>query len=144
VLVAAVLGVNMAEASAFTYTLHKDMVTPRAARLSCAAQGKALAMPKTRAQLDAFLKVLSREVGGRSQSVWIDIGQVYGRRTFGRGRGRPFWVWGDGEVAKWTSWKRGQPDGGRDEECVAISSSSKNGEWYDTLCKYTAWYICQA
>jgi len=115
-----------------THTLHKDYLTADAARASCTSHGGRLAMPKTRAQLAAFMSVVNREAGNDDPLVWIDI-----RRNTSSG----VWEWGDGKEVMWADWGRGQPEGRGD--CGYIWSSY--GGWWDDTCDETWWwYMCQA
>ena len=50
------------------------------------------------------------------------------------------WVWSDGSNNVWQNWRGQEPNGGTEENCVAISH---DGKWIDDGCFRPRFFVCK-
>ena len=98
------------------------------AKAQCESDGSFLAIPRSQAE-DDFIKSLSP-----NKDIWIGINDIEQEGSF---------VGVDGSEISWTNWDSNQPDGGTNENGVAISGfSSDNGRWYDFAVNNQFKFVC--
>ncbi|XP_035687620.1 collectin-10-like [Branchiostoma floridae] len=111
---------------------YKFVGTFSAAAEICRKDDGTLAMPRD-AETNNFLVSLERNKGS---FYWIGL---HDRRTEGK------FEWMDGSVlGKYSSWSGREPDSKYgNEDCVAFSSYSNWGHWYDLKCNNREYFFCQ-
>ena len=62
-------------------------------------------------------------------AVWLGVSDIVKEKD---------WVWESGSPVSWSNWAQGQPNGGRDQNCVYMDS---RGDWFDTDCSVEWYYI---
>ncbi|XP_035660161.1 collectin-10-like [Branchiostoma floridae] len=99
---------------------------------TCRKDGGTLAMPRD-AETNRFLVTLERNKGS---FYWIGLHDQRMEGTF---------EWVDGSaLGRYNSWTVEQPDNkDGDEDCVAFSSHSGRGHWYDEKCRHIEYIFCQ-
>ena len=51
--------------------------------------------------------------------------------------------WSDKFMFNYSNWGAGEPNGGSDENCIHMMSSSKNHKWNDISCNTVMRYVCK-
>ena len=102
------------------------------AKAQCEADGSFLAIPRSQAEFQDlkpfFTSLFTNEY------IWIGINDIEQEGSF---------VGVDGSEISWTNWWSGQPNGGTNENGVAISGfSSDNGRWYDFAVNNQFKFVC--
>ena len=90
------------------------------AEAQCKSDGSFLAIPRSEAENDFIASLIPKE------HIWIGINDIEQEGSF---------VAVDGREISWTNWLTGQPDGGVDQNAVAIDSLS-DGRWRDLGVQY--------
>ncbi|XP_036790037.1 CD209 antigen-like protein E isoform X1 [Oncorhynchus mykiss] len=99
-------------------------------RQDCRNRGAHLVVIKSQEQ-----QTLVNWLCGRNNYVWIGLTDSVSEGT---------WKWVDDTPLTTKYWKRGEPNGGRAENCVYFYSwSSDTGEWWDYYCYYKFRWICE-
>lgn len=98
----------------------------REAEGSCAAQGGLLLVLETAAEQDFVLRTAPQPRG-----YWLGLSD---RDNEGG------WRWLDGAPLGFSSWGRGEPNGGRSQNCAALLP---DGRWDDLGCERALHWVCE-
>ncbi|XP_064025973.1 tetranectin isoform X2 [Pogoniulus pusillus] len=102
---------------------------------SCIAQGGTLGTPHTAQENEALHDYLRRSIGAEAE-VWLGLNDL-------AAEGR--WVDMAGSPLRYRNWESditAQPDGGKLENCAALSGAAA-GKWFDKRCREQLPYVCQ-
>ncbi|KAM9703202.1 C-type lectin domain family 11 member A isoform 1-T1 [Menidia menidia] len=102
----------------------------------CLDRGGRLAMPRGRREQEALAAYVRGAFPPGGRPVWLGISDL---------RSEGLYLFEDGTRVNYFQWRRhflsGQPDGGRRENCVAMSSD--DGDWWDHYCDRIMNYVCE-
>ncbi|XP_068008913.1 tetranectin [Melanerpes formicivorus] len=102
---------------------------------SCIAQGGTLSTPQGAQENEDLYEYLRRSIGPEAE-VWLGLNDM---ATEGR------WVDMAGGPLRYKNWESeitAQPDGGKLENCAALSGAAA-GKWFDKRCREQLPYVCQ-
>ncbi|KAM9075902.1 tetranectin [Balaenoptera ricei] len=101
----------------------------------CISRGGTLGTPHTGSENDALYEYLSQSVGSEAE-VWLGFNDMADEGA---------WVDMTGGHITYKNWETeitAQPDGGKVENCAALSGAA-NGKWFDKRCRDNLPYVCQ-
>lgn len=102
----------------------------------CLERGGRMAMPRDRKEQEALADYVKSFFHPGNWPVWLGINDL---------RSEGMYLFDDGTRVSYFQWRRhflsSQPDGGRRENCVAMSSD--DGDWWDHYCDRTMNYLCE-
>lgn len=95
-----------------------------------------MAMPRDRKEQEALADYVKSFFHPGNWPVWLGIHDL---------RSEGMYLFDDGTRVSYFQWRKhflsSQPDGGRRENCVAMSSD--DGDWWDHYCDRTMNYLCE-
>ncbi|KAG7460979.1 hypothetical protein MATL_G00204610 [Megalops atlanticus] len=107
----------------------------RAAQL-CQERGGRMAMPRDRKEQEALADYARSFFHPGNWPVWLGINDQ---------RSEGLYLFEDGTRVTYFQWRKhflsSQPDGGKRENCVAMSSD--DGDWWDNYCDRRMYYLCE-
>ncbi|XP_046534408.1 tetranectin [Equus quagga] len=101
----------------------------------CISRGGTLGTPQTGVENDALYEYLRQAVGAEAE-IWLGLNDMAAEGA---------WVDMTGGHIAYKNWETeitAQPDGGKVENCAALSGAA-NGKWFDKRCRDKLPYICQ-
>uniref|UniRef100_A0ABI8ARZ4 C-type lectin domain family 3 member B n=1 Tax=Felis catus TaxID=9685 RepID=A0ABI8ARZ4_FELCA len=101
----------------------------------CISRGGTLGTPQTGSENDALYEYLRQSVGAEAE-IWLGLNDMAAEGA---------WVDMTGGHIAYKNWETeitAQPDGGKVENCAALSGAA-NGKWFDKRCRDKLPYICQ-
>ncbi|XP_004083930.1 C-type lectin domain family 11 member A [Oryzias latipes] len=102
----------------------------------CLERGGRMAMPRDRKEQEALADYVKTFFHSKNLPVWLGINDL---------RSEGVYFFDDGTAVSYFQWRKHflstQPDGGRRENCVAMSSD--DGDWWDNYCDRTMNYVCE-
>ncbi|KAJ8355875.1 hypothetical protein SKAU_G00186690 [Synaphobranchus kaupii] len=102
----------------------------------CQERGGRMAMPRDRKEQEALADYAKSFFHPGNWPVWLGIND---RRSEG------LYLFDDGTRVMYFQWRKhylsSQPDGGKRENCVAMSSD--DGDWWDNYCDRHMHYLCE-
>ncbi|KAJ8270706.1 hypothetical protein GJAV_G00118300 [Gymnothorax javanicus] len=108
---------------------------PEASKL-CQERGGRMAMPRDRKEQEALADYAKTFFHPGNWPVWLGINDL---------RSEGLYLFDDGTRVTYFQWRKhylsSQPDGGKRENCVAMSSD--DGEWWDNYCDRRMYYLCE-
>ncbi len=94
-----------------------------------------MAMPRDRKEQEALAEYVKSVFHG-NWHVWLGINDE---------RSEGLYLFEDTTRVTYFQWRKhflsSQPDGGKRENCVAMSSD--DGDWWDTYCERRMYYLCE-
>lgn len=115
------------------YNSHEDYA---GASRKCLERGGRMAMPRDRKEQEALADYVKSFFHPGNWPVWLGINDL---------RSEGMYLFDDGTRVQYFQWRKhflsSQPDGGRRENCVAMSSD--DGDWWDHYCDRTMNYLCE-
>uniref|UniRef100_A0A671QNW0 C-type lectin domain containing 11A n=1 Tax=Sinocyclocheilus anshuiensis TaxID=1608454 RepID=A0A671QNW0_9TELE len=101
----------------------------------CQERGGRMAMPRDRKEQEALAEYVKSVFHG-NWPVWLGISDE---------RSEGLYLFEDTTRVTYFQWRKhflsSQPDGGKRENCVAMSSD--DGDWWDTYCERRMYYLCE-
>nr|XP_696773.2 C-type lectin domain family 11 member A [Danio rerio] len=101
----------------------------------CQERGGRMAMPRDRKEQEALAEYVKSVFHG-NWPVWLGINDE---------RSEGLYLFEDTTRVTYFQWRKhflsSQPDGGKRENCVAMSSD--DGDWWDTYCERRMYYLCE-
>ncbi|XP_007947853.1 tetranectin [Orycteropus afer afer] len=101
----------------------------------CISRGGTLGTPQTGSENDAIYEYLHQSLGAEAE-IWLGINDMADEGV---------WVDPTGGSISYKNWETeitAQPDGGKAENCAALSGAAA-GKWFDKRCRDQLPYICQ-
>ncbi|XP_028909043.1 C-type lectin domain family 3 member A [Ornithorhynchus anatinus] len=98
----------------------------------CIAKGGTLAVPRNSEETNALRDYGKKSMPGIND-LWLGINDMIDEGKF---------VDVNGVSIHFFNWDRGQPNGGKRENC-ALFSQSAQGKWSDEVCRSVKRYICE-
>lgn len=102
----------------------------------CQERGGRMAMPRDRREQEALAEYVKLALPGSNWPVWLGINDL---------RSEGLYLFDDGTRVSYFQWRKhflsSQPDGGKRENCVAMSSD--DGDWWDNYCDRRMYYLCE-
>uniref|UniRef100_A0A3B3ZIW8 C-type lectin domain-containing protein n=1 Tax=Periophthalmus magnuspinnatus TaxID=409849 RepID=A0A3B3ZIW8_9GOBI len=118
------------------YLVYNSKEDYAGASRKCLERGGRMAMPRDRREQEALADYVKSFFHPGNWPVWLGINDLRSEGTY---------VFDDGTAVSYFQWRRhflsSQPDGGKRENCVAISSD--DGDWWDHYCDRTMNYLCE-
>lgn len=115
------------------YNSHEDHA---GASRKCLERGGRLAMPRDRKEQEALADYVKAFFHPGNWPVWLGINDLQTEGAY---------LYDDGTQVSYFQWRKhflsSQPDGGRRENCVAMSSD--DGDWWDHYCDRALNYLCE-
>ncbi|KAK3522618.1 hypothetical protein QTP86_027202, partial [Hemibagrus guttatus] len=102
----------------------------------CQERGGRMAMPRDRREQEALAEYVKLALPGSNWPVWLGINDL---------RSEGLYLFDDSTRVTYFQWRKhflsSQPDGGKRENCVAMSSD--DGDWWDNYCDRRMYYLCE-
>nr|XP_057927337.1 C-type lectin domain family 11 member A isoform X2 [Doryrhamphus excisus] len=102
----------------------------------CLERGGRMAMPRDRREQEALAGYVKSFFHPGNWPVWLGINDLSSEGRY---------IFDDGTQVSYFQWRRhflsSQPDGGKRENCVAMSSD--DGDWWDHYCDRAMNYLCE-
>lgn len=101
----------------------------------CISQGGTLGTPQSELENEALFEYARHSVGNDA-NIWLGLNDMAAEGA---------WVDMTGGLLAYKNWETEittQPDGGKAENCAALSGAA-NGKWFDKRCRDQLPYICQ-
>lgn len=101
----------------------------------CISQGGTLGTPQSELENEALFEYARQSVGSEAE-IWLGLNDMAAEGA---------WVDMTGGRLAYKNWETEittQPDGGKAENCAALSGAA-NGKWFDKRCRDQLPYICQ-
>ncbi|KAG9347518.1 hypothetical protein JZ751_005086 [Albula glossodonta] len=102
----------------------------------CQERGGRMAMPRDRKEQEALADYARSFFHPGNWPVWLGINDQ---------RSEGLYLFEDGTRVTYFQWRKhflsSQPDGGKRENCVAMSSD--DGDWWDNYCDRRMYYLCE-
>lgn len=118
------------------YLVYNSYEDYAGASRKCLERGGRMAMPRDRKEQEALADYVKTFFHPGNWPVWLGINDLRSEGTY---------VFDDGTGVSYFQWRKhflsSQPDGGKRENCVAMSSD--DGEWWDHYCDRTMNYLCE-
>ncbi|MEQ2257696.1 hypothetical protein ILYODFUR_037412 [Ilyodon furcidens] len=118
------------------YLVYNSLADYAGASRKCLERGGRLAMPRDRKEQEALADYVKAFFSPGNWPVWLGINDL---------RSEGFYLFDDGTRVTYFQWRKhflsSQPDGGKRENCVAMSSD--DGDWWDHYCDRTMNYVCE-
>ncbi|MBN3306458.1 CLC11 protein, partial [Amia calva] len=103
---------------------------------NCQDRGGRLAMPRDRKQQEALAEYCRGFFHPGNWPLWLGISDQ---------RSEDLYLFEDGTRVTFFYWRKSylssQPDGGRRENCVGLSSD--DGDWWDNDCERLMYFVCE-
>lgn len=118
------------------YLVYNSLADYAGASRKCLERGGRLAMPRDRKEQEALADYIKDFFKPGNWPVWLGINDL---------RSEGLYLFDDGTRVSYFQWRKhflsSQPDGGKRENCVAMSSD--DGDWWDQYCDRTMNYVCE-
>ncbi|KAK2889978.1 hypothetical protein Q8A73_018278 [Channa argus] len=118
------------------YLVYNSYEDYAGASRKCLERGGRMAMPRDRKEQEALADYVKSFFHPGNWPVWLGINDL---------RSEGMYLFDDGTRVSYFQWRKhylsSQPDGGRRENCVAMSSD--DGDWWDHYCDRTMNYLCE-
>uniref|UniRef100_A0A672FPM8 C-type lectin domain containing 11A n=1 Tax=Salarias fasciatus TaxID=181472 RepID=A0A672FPM8_SALFA len=118
------------------YLVYNSQEDYAGASRKCLERGGRMAMPRDRREQEALADYVKTFFRPGNWPVWLGINDL---------RSEGMYLFDDGTRVSYFQWRKhflsSQPDGGRRENCVAMSSD--DGDWWDHYCDRTMNYVCE-
>lgn len=118
------------------YLVYNSYEDYAGAARKCLERGGRMAMPRDRKEQEALADYVKSFFHPGNWPVWLGINDL---------RSEGMYLFDDGTRVSYFQWRKhflsSQPDGGRRENCVAMSSD--DGDWWDHYCDRTMNYLCE-
>ncbi|XP_022071199.1 C-type lectin domain family 11 member A isoform X1 [Acanthochromis polyacanthus] len=118
------------------YLVYNSYEDYAGASRKCLERGGRMAMPRDRKEQEALAEYVKAFFQPGNWPVWLGINDL---------RSEGMYLFDDGTRVSYFQWRKhflsSQPDGGRRENCVAMSSD--DGDWWDHYCDRTMNYLCE-
>ncbi|MEQ2216144.1 hypothetical protein XENOCAPTIV_011322 [Xenoophorus captivus] len=115
------------------YLVYNSLADYAGASRKCLERGGRLAMPRDRKEQEALADYVKAFFSPGNWPVWLGINDL---------RSEGLYLFDDGTRVTYFQWRKhflsSQPDGGKRENCVAMSSD--DGDWWDHYCDRTMNY----
>lgn len=102
----------------------------------CQERGGRMAMPRDRREQEALAEYVKQALPGGNWPVWLGINDMLSEGMY---------LFDDGMRVTYFQWRKhflsSQPDGGKRENCVAMSSD--DGDWWDNYCDRRMYFLCE-
>ncbi|KAM3861373.1 C-type lectin domain family 11 member A [Diretmus argenteus] len=118
------------------YLVYRSYEDYAGASRKCLERGGRMAMPRDRKEQEALADYVKSFFHPGNWPVWLGINDLRSEGTY---------IFDDGTRVSYFQWRKhflsSQPDGGKWENCVAMSSD--DGDWWDHYCDRTMNYLCE-
>ncbi|XP_068564598.1 C-type lectin domain family 11 member A [Cebidichthys violaceus] len=118
------------------YLVYNSYQDYAGASRKCLERGGRMAMPRDRKEQEALADYVKSFFHPGNWPVWLGVNDL---------RSEGMYLFDDGTRVSYFQWRKhflsSQPDGGRRENCVAMSSD--DGDWWDHYCDRTMNYLCE-
>ncbi|XP_043962084.1 LOW QUALITY PROTEIN: C-type lectin domain family 11 member A [Gambusia affinis] len=118
------------------YLVYNNLADYAGASRKCLERGGRLAMPRDRKEQEALAAYVKAFFSPGNWPVWLGINDL---------RSEGLYLFDDGTRVSYFQWRKhflsSQPDGGKRENCVAMSSD--DGDWWDHYCDRIMNYVCE-
>uniref|UniRef100_A0A3Q4MK66 C-type lectin domain containing 11A n=1 Tax=Neolamprologus brichardi TaxID=32507 RepID=A0A3Q4MK66_NEOBR len=118
------------------YLVYNSLEDYAGASRKCIERGGRMAMPRDRKEQEALADYVKNFFHPGNWPVWLGVNDL---------RSEGLYLFDDGTRVTYFQWRKhflsSQPDGGRRENCVAMSSD--DGDWWDHYCDRTMNYMCE-
>ncbi|XP_070843355.1 C-type lectin domain family 11 member A [Chaetodon trifascialis] len=118
------------------YLVYNSYEDYAGASRKCLERGGRMAMPRDRKEQEALADYVRSFFHPGNWPIWLGINDL---------RSEGMYLFDDGTRVSYFQWRKhflsSQPDGGRRENCVAMSSD--DGDWWDHYCDRTMNYLCE-
>uniref|UniRef100_A0A8C3GBD6 C-type lectin domain containing 11A n=1 Tax=Cyclopterus lumpus TaxID=8103 RepID=A0A8C3GBD6_CYCLU len=118
------------------YLVYNSHVDYAGASRKCLERGGRMAMPRDRREQEALADYVKSFFHPGNWPVWLGVNDLRSEGTY---------HFDDGTLVSYFQWRKhflsSQPDGGRRENCVAMSSD--DGDWWDHYCDRTMNHMCE-
>ncbi|CAL8392724.1 unnamed protein product [Gadus morhua 'NCC'] len=118
------------------YLVYRNFEDYAGASRKCMERGGRLAMPRDRREQEAVADYVKAFYQTGNWPVWLGINDLLSEGMY---------LFDDGTRVSYFQWRKhflsSQPDGGRRENCVAMSSD--DGDWWDHYCDRNMGYLCE-
>ncbi|XP_059897052.1 C-type lectin domain family 11 member A isoform X2 [Gadus macrocephalus] len=118
------------------YLVYRNFEDYAGASRKCMERGGRLAMPRDRREQEAVADYVKAFYQTGNWPVWLGVNDLLSEGMY---------LFDDGTRVSYFQWRKhflsSQPDGGRRENCVAMSSD--DGDWWDHYCDRNMGYLCE-
>lgn len=118
------------------FMVYRVYETYASAAQKCLERGGRLAMPRDRKEQEALAEYVRAVFQPGNWPVWLGINDL---------RSEGLYLFEDTTRVTYFQWRKhflsSQPDGGKRENCVAMSSD--DGDWWDNYCDRRMYYLCE-
>ncbi|XP_062323666.1 C-type lectin domain family 11 member A [Osmerus eperlanus] len=118
------------------YLVYRSYENYAGANAKCQERGGRMAMPRDRKEQEALADYVKNFFHPGNWPVWLGINDLL---TEGQ------YLFEDMTRVSYFQWRKhflsSQPDGGKRENCVAMSSD--DGDWWDHYCDRNMYYLCE-
>lgn len=117
------------------YLAFSESKTYHEASEHCISQGGTLGTPQSGEENDALYDYMRKSIGAEAE-IWMGLNDMASEGK---------WVDMTGGPIRYKNWETEittQPDGGKLENCAALSGAAV-GKWFDKRCKEQLPYVCQ-
>uniref|UniRef100_A0A3B4EH28 C-type lectin domain containing 11A n=1 Tax=Pygocentrus nattereri TaxID=42514 RepID=A0A3B4EH28_PYGNA len=118
------------------FLVYRTYETYMGASQKCQERGGRMAMPRDRREQEALADYVKSAFHPGNWPVWLGINDL---------RSEGLYLFEDTTRVTYFQWRKhflsSQPDGGKRENCVAMSSD--DGDWWDNYCDRRMYYLCE-
>uniref|UniRef100_A0A3B5MYN3 C-type lectin domain containing 11A n=1 Tax=Xiphophorus couchianus TaxID=32473 RepID=A0A3B5MYN3_9TELE len=118
------------------YLVYNNLADYAGASRKCLERGGRLAMPRDRKEQEALAAYIKGFFSPGNWPVWLGVNDL---------RSEGLYLFDDSTRVSYFQWRKhflsSQPDGGKRENCVAMSSD--DGDWWDHYCDRIMNYVCE-
>ncbi|XP_048841622.1 C-type lectin domain family 11 member A [Brienomyrus brachyistius] len=118
------------------FLVYRSYETYAGASRNCQERGGRMAMPRDRKEQEALADYTRGFFHPGNWPIWLGINDL---------RSEGLYLFEDNTRVTYFQWRKhylsSQPDGGKRENCVAISSD--DGDWWDNYCDRRMFYLCE-
>ncbi|XP_041951572.1 C-type lectin domain family 11 member A [Alosa sapidissima] len=118
------------------FMVYRVYATYADAAQKCLERGGRMAMPRDRKEQEALAEYVRAVFQPGNWPVWLGINDL---------RSEGLYLFEDTTRVTYFQWRKhflsSQPDGGKRENCVAMSSD--DGDWWDNYCDRRMYYLCE-
>ncbi|XP_030638802.1 C-type lectin domain family 11 member A [Chanos chanos] len=118
------------------FLVYRTYETYAGASQQCQERGGRMAMPRDRKEQEALAEYVRNAFHPGNWPVWLGINDL---------RSEGLYLFDDSTRVTYFQWRKhflsSQPDGGKRENCVAMSSD--DGDWWDNYCDRRMYYLCE-
>lgn len=118
------------------FLVYRIYETYAGASQKCQERGGRMAMPRDRREQEALADYVKSAFHPGNWPVWLGINDL---------RSEGLYLFEDTTRVTYFQWRKhflsSQPDGGKRENCVAMSSD--DGDWWDNYCDRRMYYLCE-